>query len=170
MYVPEACMPNCPGGSAPSAASVLSAFCKRPCLDLRLRLGHREMPKWRQIRFRVVEPTPRSFAASLRCFEKCIWSISSVMPHGGATSPALAPAAGATTPGATASRSGILPLKGSRWLMSEGMGWTFTADEPRASTPGPPPAIVNVDPFCRCVQKASTLACCCSAVVRFPGR
>jgi len=148
----------------------LSAFCKRPCLDLRLRLGHREMPKWRQIRFRVVEPTPRSFAASLRCFEKCIWSISSVMPHGGATSPALPPAAGATIPGATASRSGMLPLKGSRWLMSVGMGWTFTADEPRASTPGPPAAIVNVDPFCRCVQKASTLACCCSAVVRLPGR
>ena len=49
---------------------------------------HREMPKWRQIRLSVVEPTPRSFAASLRCFEKCFWSISSVMPHGGLASPA----------------------------------------------------------------------------------
>ena len=75
-------------GSAPSALSVLSAFCSRPCFDLRLLRGHREMPKWRQIRLSVVEPTPRSFAASLRCFEKCFWSISSVMPHGGLASPA----------------------------------------------------------------------------------
>ena len=70
-----------------SALSVLSALCSRPCFDLRLRLGHLAMPKWRQIRFKVVDPTPRSFAASFRCLLKCCDSILRVIPHGGSSGP-----------------------------------------------------------------------------------
>ena len=156
-----------PASPLPYAESVLMALFSLPCLLFSERRGQRAMPKWRQMRFSVVLPTPRSFAASLRCLLKCPCNISSVTPQGGRGSPAWPTGGPGNASAAVFPATPFAPMPPAP-PFDPG---PFAPDpRPEVGLPFSSISMRRCRKRCRCAQSASRLLCCCALVTCARGR